>query len=266
MIRLIRRIFGVFLKRASSSFTVEIRRRQKRAAASTNLGWVETRLALSASGGKPLRVSTAVGTAKVEAPAAEPAAPHLSGRILADLAEIELQSNRLAEGLAERGVKDLRRKVAEGRKSKPTAVVGQVGPRRGRPKSSANEIASPMDSAPITARTSSAGLLDRATAIPPARPPAPSAGTAAGDSESATTARVKRPAKPRKSFESHRALPSLENLQPVIAVVAPSSRSSSASEGLPPVRQRKILGRYVFGDDLKPGERWKRRLPKGALR
>ena len=205
-------------------------------------------------------------TAKVKAPGAEPAAAPLSGRILPDLAEIELQSHRLAEGLAERGVKDLRRKVAEGRKSKPTGVVGQVVRRRGRPQSSANEIVSPMDSAPISSRTSFAGLLDRATAIPAARPPAPPAGTAADDSESATTMRVKRSAKPRKSFESHRALPSLETLQSVIAMVAPSSRSSSASEGLPPVRQRKILGRYVFGDDLKPGERWKRRLPKGALR
>jgi hypothetical protein len=123
-----------------------------------------------------------------------------------------------------------------------------------------------MDSAPISARTSSAGVVDRAPTIPPAHLTAPLAGTAVGDSESATTVRVKPSAKPRKSFESHRALPSLENLQPVIAVVAPSSRSSSTSEGLPPVRQRKILGRYVFGDDLKPGERWKRRLPKGALR
>jgi hypothetical protein len=254
------------LKRAPSSFTVEIRRRQKRGAVTTNLGWVETKLALSASGGKPLRISAAVETAKVEAPTAEPAAPPLSGRILPDLAEIELQSHRLDEGLAERGVKDLRRKVAEGRKSKPTAVVGEVVRRRGRPKSSANEIVPPMDSAPISARTSSAGLLDRATAIPPARPPAPPAGTTAADSESATTMRVKRSAKSRKAFDSHRALPSLENLQPVIAVVGPSSRSSSATEGLPPVRQRKILGRYVFGDDLKPGERWKRRLPKGALR
>lgn len=182
----------------------------------------------------------------------------LSGRILPDLAEIELQSHRLAEGLAERGVKDLRRKVAQARKSKPTAVVGQVVRR---PKSFANEIVSPPFSAPISARTSSAGLLDRATVIPPAGP-APPAGTAAGDSESAITIRAKRAAKPRKSF----ARPSLENLQPVIAVVAPLPRSPSASEGLQPVRERKILGRYVFGDDLKPGERWKRRLPKGALR
>ena len=30
-----------------------------------------------------------------------------------------------------------------------------------------------------------------------------------------------------------------------------------------PKRKRTILGRYVFGDELKPGERWKRRLSKG---
>ncbi len=28
-------------------------------------------------------------------------------------------------------------------------------------------------------------------------------------------------------------------------------------------RKRTIMGRYVFGDELKPGERWKRRLSKG---
>ncbi len=30
-----------------------------------------------------------------------------------------------------------------------------------------------------------------------------------------------------------------------------------------PKRKRTILDRYVFGDELKPGERWKRRLSKG---
>jgi hypothetical protein len=30
-----------------------------------------------------------------------------------------------------------------------------------------------------------------------------------------------------------------------------------------PNRKQTIMGRYVFGDELKPGERWKRRLSKG---
>jgi hypothetical protein len=30
-----------------------------------------------------------------------------------------------------------------------------------------------------------------------------------------------------------------------------------------PNRKRTIMGRYVFGDEFKPGERWKRRRSKG---
>ena len=34
----------------------------------------------------------------------------------------------------------------------------------------------------------------------------------------------------------------------------------SVDESSRQVRKRTIMGRYVFGDELKPGERWKRRL------
>ncbi len=37
-------------------------------------------------------------------------------------------------------------------------------------------------------------------------------------------------------------------------------RPSSVDERSPQARKRTIMGRYVFGDELKPGERWKRRL------
>jgi hypothetical protein len=39
--------------------------------------------------------------------------------------------------------------------------------------------------------------------------------------------------------------------------------SSAVDEVSRPKRKRTILDRYVFGDELKPGERWKRRLSKG---
>jgi hypothetical protein len=77
---------------------------------------------------------------------------------------------------------------------------------------------------------------------------------------------VTRPAKPSKSVASPPTPPSLEALQPVIGADAPSVQTPSAAGRPPEDRQRKILGRYVFGDDFKPGERWKRRLPKSALR
>lgn len=123
MIQLIRRIFKVFLKRAPPSFTVEIRRHQKRATVSANPGWVDTKLALSAFGGEPLRVA-AVEIAKVEAGAAEPAGSRPCGRILPDLAEIELQNNRFAEALSSNATKIPSAKSPRVRNSKPMTVAG----------------------------------------------------------------------------------------------------------------------------------------------
>jgi hypothetical protein len=39
--------------------------------------------------------------------------------------------------------------------------------------------------------------------------------------------------------------------------------ATAVDDASPPNRKRTILGRYVFGDELKPGERWKRRLSAG---
>ena len=58
---------------------------------------------------------------------------------------------------------------------------------------------------------------------------------------------------------------------PVSAKDRGSITRTDALEALPtavddvsrPKRKRTIMGRYVFGDELKPGERWKRRLSKG---
>ena len=268
MIRLIlRRILRAFLKRAPPSFTVEIRRQQKRTAMGVNPGWVQTKLAHSTFDGEPRRVaSPAPKIRKVDAPAAEPAAPRPSGRILPNLAEIELQNNRPLEAPSSEAAKIPVIKSASERKSRAMTDARQVGRPRGRPKSSAAEIASPMNSAPTPPGSSSAGRLDEATAIPPSRPFAPPASTAARNSASATPARVSRHAKPSKSVASPRTPPLLEALQPVIGADAPSVQTPSAAGRPSDDRRRKILGRYVFGDDLKPGERWKRRLPKSALR
>jgi hypothetical protein len=267
MIRLIlRRVLRAFLKRAPPSFTVEIRRQQKRTALGVNPGWVQTKLTHSTFGGEPRRVaSPAPEIRKVDAPAAEPAAPRPSGRILPNLAEIELQNNRPLEAPSSEAARIPVIKSASERKSRATTDPRQVEGPRERTKSSAAEIASPTNSAPTPPGSSSAGRLDEATAIPPSRPIALPASTAAGNSASPTPARATRPAKPRESVESPRTPASLEALQPVIGADAPSLQTPSAAGRPSDDRRRKILGRYVFGD-LKPGERWKRRLPKSALR
>ena len=269
MIRLIlRQVLRAFLKRAPPSFTVEIRRQQKRTALGVNPGWVQTKLTHSTFGCEPRRVASPVPEIrKVDAPAAEPAALRPSGRILPNLAEIELQNNRPLEAPSSEAARIPVIKSASERKSRATTDPRQVEGPRERPKSSAAEIASPTNSAPTSPGSSSAGRLDEATAIPPSRPIALPASTVARNCESPTPARETRPAKPPESVESPRTPASLEALQPVIGADAPSLQTPSAAGRPSDDRRRKILGRrYVFGDDLKPGERWKRRLPKSALR
>jgi hypothetical protein len=41
---------------------------------------------------------------------------------------------------------------------------------------------------------------------------------------------------------------------------SPATVPSRVDDPSPPSRKRTIIARYVFGDELKPGERWKRRL------
>ena len=43
----------------------------------------------------------------------------------------------------------------------------------------------------------------------------------------------------------------------------PGAGAAAVDHPSHPDRKRTILSRYVFGDALKPGERWKRRLSKG---
>ena len=250
------------MKRAPPSFTVEIRRQHKRAATSANPGLVQTKLVRFPFVGEPLRAA-ASEIRKVEPLAAESAAPPPSGQILPNLAEIELQSNRLIEAVSRKTTKISL--APRGRKAKPATDAGQVVRPRGRPKFSTGKSAPLTYSAPILAESAFAGWLDKPTAIPPSYRFAPLTSITIGDIARPIPARVTRHDKPSKSDESPRTLPSLEALQPEIVTNAPSTQSSSDTEGSQ-VRQRKILGRYVFGNDLKPGERWKRRLPKGALR
>jgi hypothetical protein len=83
--------------------------------------------------------STAAEISKVDAPVAEPGAPRPSGRILPDLSEIDLQSNRVVDASSSNA-------ETRGRKFRPTTDAGRIGRPRGRPRTSTN--AAPMADAP----------------------------------------------------------------------------------------------------------------------
>jgi hypothetical protein len=88
----------------------------------------------------------------------------------------------------------------------------------------------------------------------------------------AATPKAAKPPKPAKP-RAQRRRPGAAAPQPVRAaepppvVAAPQPVAEPAAETVDQgraARHRRILARYVFGDALKPGERWKRRIRGGA--
>ena len=70
------------------------------------------------------------------------------------------------------------------------------------------------------------------------------------------------PAKPRAQRRRPRVPAPVHIAEPPPVVVAPQPAAEPAAQAVDPsraARHRRILARYVFGDALKPGERWKRR-------
>ena len=62
------------------------------------------------------------------------------------------------------------------------------------------------------------------------------------------------------SCDDDRAKPLPVDQSSAIGTDSLAPASSRVDDRSPPRRKRTIMARYVFGDELKPGERWKRRL------
>ena len=62
------------------------------------------------------------------------------------------------------------------------------------------------------------------------------------------------------SRDHGRATPLLNSQRSTTGTNPPATPPSSVDERSPKSRKRTIMGRYVIGDELKPGERWKRRI------
>jgi len=76
----------------------------------------------------------------------------------------------------------------------------------------------------------------------------------------ALSAKAKRRDKITISRDNVRAKPLPNDQRSAIGRDSPATLPSSTEDGSPRSGKRTIMARYVFGDELKPGERWKRRL------
>jgi len=81
----------------------------------------------------------------------------------------------------------------------------------------------------------------------------------------AASPKIRMKKKPRKAaptcVEQNQVAPFfLANQNSTAAMDAMATSPSNVQEGPRQGRKRRIMGRYVVGDELKPGERWKRLL------
>lgn len=255
------------MKRGTRPFIVEVRRGQKRALPID--GEEES---------SPLR-NEALRRAEVALFGASPAPPQTAEpepapspeprRILASLAEPEPAAPLLAEPLPER-----RRGRKPGKLQKPAE------PRR--PAKNRLPDRTAARSVPLTPELVTAALdkIEKATlAVPRRSHNGPSAVSlrypAAAGSETEKASHVRRntaaltarhaerkpkrePAKPVPPTRPPRSVEIIER------IVQPPPQSAPAAKSR--IRRPSIRGRYVFGTELKPGERWKRRLRRGRGR
>jgi len=249
------------LRGAVPPFIVEVRRRPRRPSTSSpNLQSSETKPSRAAFDRESHRAAAAAFEAKnVDQPLVDVPASYPKGRILPSL---------VAEEPRGRLLRDASLSAAE---SEPTSVPlkrPSVRPLKGRAQTSKpprNSGSSSAESMPLADRLSatsgplSGGRSEEGIGVSTSVPTtAPS--QVVGDSGGpARRAKAKRRDKMPISLDDGGATPLLNDPRWTIAD-SPAMPPSSADERSRQGRKRTITGRRTFGDELKPGERWKRRL------
>ena len=248
------------MRRAVPSFTVEVRRRSRLATTSSpNMQSSETKPPQVAFDRESHRAAAAAFEAKmVDQPAVDVAASNPKGRILQSLVPDEP---------LRRPLRDASFPAAE---SDPTTRAPKrppVRPPKARDQTSKppRNSESPSDSTPLADRLSamsrrpSSVRPEGGTGVPPSDLTAAPTQVLGNSDGLALRAKGKRRDKMPISVDDGRGT-ALDDQRSAIGTNSLATPPSSVDESSRQSRKRTIMGRYVFGDELKPGERWKRRL------
>jgi hypothetical protein len=236
------------LKRNIPSFTVEVRRQPRRASnPSANGRLFETAPIRTAFDRDTQRAADAVFEAKAPEqplPDSAPSAP--KGRILPSLVVDDASMRSFREDLEQ--LDESARGPPKRRSARFEKAAKPSKPRR--------------ISASPTAETTPLAPPAEAIVVPPSEPPAASREAAGSGGAPASHKAPKRRVKKPKVPEYDRIAAWLAQPEPTIIAHSPPAAPSPVGEVSPNTRKRTIMGRYVHGDELKPGERWKRLLRK----
>jgi hypothetical protein len=242
------------LRGAAPSFTVEVRRRPRLATASNpDAQSSETRSPRTGSDRESHRASAAAFEAKKADPSpvdVVPSSPR--GRILPSLVPDE----------------SLRRPLRDAALTPAESDPPSWAPKRWdqASKSPRNSGFSSAESAPLAERLSTASRQPSSVQSGEGAGVSPRVATTAqsevvGDSGGlALRAKAKRCDQIPISRNDVRAKPLPHDQRSAMGTDSPATLPSMVDDRSPPRPKRTIMARYVFGDELKPGERWKRRL------
>jgi hypothetical protein len=245
------------LRRAVPSFTVEIRRRSRLATTlRPRAPSSETRSPRAEFDRELHRAPTAGFIAKEVDPSPVDVASAPHGRILPSLVRDEpllVTLRDAAPTLAESAPTSRAPKRPSQRKEQPIKLPQDSSV-------SAHERQPVVEEQP-TGRMLRVQSDEGAGASPRGQTRAPS--QVGGDRpDLAVSAKVKRIDKIATSRDDVRAKPLHDDHRSTTRTDSPAAPSSRVDGRSPESRKRTIVARYVFGDALGPGERWKRRLLK----
>jgi hypothetical protein len=242
------------LRRTVPSFTVEVRRRPRLATTSDpDAQSSETRSPRAGFDRESHRIAAAPFEAKeVDQSPVDVAASHPMRRILPSL---------IADEPSRRPLRDAALTTAE---SEPPSRAPKR--RDQASKSPRNSGFSSAESAPLAERLSTASRQTSSVQSDEGAGVSPRVATIAqsqvvGDSGGlALSAKARRRDKLAISCDDDRAKPLPNDQRSAIGTDSPATLPSIVDDRSPQSRRRTIMARYIFGDELKPGERWKRRL------
>ena len=252
------------LRRIVPSFTVEVRRRPRPATSSSQGAQaLETKAPPTAFERESHRLADATFEAKTHQLSSHDAASFPKRRILESLVPEKPPVGRLQDELLSAATLD-----PKSRARKPPLVRARKNSDQ-TSKAPRSSQAAPDLTAKIAERPSL--VSDQPTGIATSDAIAGLSGTPAAATNrvvETTAGPTPRPKASRRAqipitLDTGPATLSIKDQRSIARTDSLGALGTRVDDVSPPARKRTIMGRYVFGDELKPGERWKRRLSKG---
>jgi hypothetical protein len=239
---------------------VEVRQHRRRPKTeTTNAGWAETKQVTMTFDNEPRRVAAAAfKSVEVTIPSETVVPPVRPGRILPSLEEA-----KPLEAPSEAPVPNEKARLPKAPKVKPPAAVAKVeavsenvpiGQSTAPKRRLTTEPSEPIRVSQVSEPASDFAAIFSTNAIPTPRK-IPRKAKAPAVLKKSTA-----PAEPPEAPYVTAAVEPEPIARSETTTADPAPNSSTSAEPSSGGRKRTILSRYVFRDELKPGEKWKRRL------